>query len=282
MHRLSDGFMDCLKFGFLTGILAAVKGDHDLNLEIRDDYVNIYFKGNSLLKLTELCPSTRYKVEVHPAFSKGLILPAQLTDAHTTAEFLGRIPQLKQNVITHGKSSLEIEYEQMIIRANNFEPRNNSEYFIIDRQCTRGDARFDLTGICWDRNHRCKNQVVDLCLMEVKFALNQDIKKVHEQLTRYYQALEPIAGDVAEEHQTIFRQKLELGLYDQKSERLEAMKTLVISKDFSRFQFILVLVDYNPHSTALDLSKIRSLHFASQIKVFFGGLAMWQQNMSAP
>jgi len=48
MHRLSDGFMDCLGFGFLAGIPAAVKGDHDLNLEIRDGYLNIYFKGNSL------------------------------------------------------------------------------------------------------------------------------------------------------------------------------------------------------------------------------------------
>ncbi|HXK58866.1 MAG TPA: hypothetical protein PLP42_03135 [Acidobacteriota bacterium] len=252
-----------------------------MNLEIRDGYLNIYFKGNSLLKLNEVCPSSKYKVEVHPVFSKGLNLPPYLVDVCTTDAFLGNIPQLKQNLINHGKSSLEIEYEQMIIRANNFEPRNNTEYFIIDRQYTRRDARFDLTGICWDRSRRCKNQEVDLCLIEVKFALNQDIKKVHDQLTRYYQALEPIAGEIAEEHQTIFRQKLELGLYDQKPERLEAMKTLTISKDFSRFQFILVLVDYNPHSSKLDLSEIRRLPFAQQVRVFFGGLAMWQQKMES-
>ncbi len=279
MHKLSDVFLNCLKSGFLAGIPAAIRRDHDLNLEIRDGYLNIYFKGNSLLKLTEVYPSSKYKVEVHPAFSKGLNLPAHLVDVYTTDSFLGNIPRLKQNPVNHGKSSLEIEYEQMIIRANNFEPRNNTEYFIIDRQYTRRDARFDLTGLCWERNRRCRNQEVDLCLMEVKFALNQDIKKVHEQLNRYYQALKPIAEEIAEEHQTIFRQKLELGLYDQKPERLEAMKTLIISKDLSRFQFVLVLVDYNPHSTKLDLSEIERLSFANQVRVFSGGLAMWQKNM---
>jgi hypothetical protein len=278
MRKLSDGFMDCLKSGFLAGILQTVRDDYDLNLEIRDGYLNIYFKGNSLLKLTE-ASSTRYKVEIHKTFGTGLDLPSELTDVKTTADFLSNIPQLKQNIIRRGKSSLEIEYEQMIIRANNFEPRNNSEYFIVDRQYAVNVERFDLTGFFWDRNRRRKNQEVDLCLMEVKFALNQDIKEVRQQLARYYEALKPIAAHIAEESETVFRQKLELGLYSQASNRLEAMKTLVISRDFSRFQFVLVLVDYNPNSTKLDLGNIASLPFANQVKVFFGGLAMWQQNV---
>jgi hypothetical protein len=40
----------------------------------------------------------------------------------------------------------------MIIRANNYKPRNNSEYFIVDRQYTVDVGRFDLTGFFWDRN----------------------------------------------------------------------------------------------------------------------------------
>ncbi len=280
MRKLSDSFVDCLQSGFLAGISQVVRYDHDLNLEIREGYINIYFKGNSLLKLTE-ASSTRYKVEIHRAFATGLNLPSELTDVKTTADFVSNIPQLKQNIIQHGKSSLEIEYEQMIIRANNFEPRTNSEYFIVDRQYAVSVGRFDLTGIFWERTHRRKNQEVDLCLLEVKFALNQDIKEVHQQLARYYEALKPIAAQVAEECESIFRQKLELGLYVQAPDRLEAMKTLVISRDFPRFQFILVLVDYNPNSAKLDLNNIKSLPFANQVKVFFGGLAMWQQNVGS-
>lgn len=176
MRKLSESFMACLKSGFLVGILQTVREDHDLNFEIRAGYLNIYFKGNSLLKLTEVAP-TKYKVFIHKAFTDGLVLPSELTDVRTVSAFLSNIPQLKQNVIRHGKSSLEIEYEQMIIRANNFEPRNNSEYFIIDRQYTVSIGRFDLTGIFWDRNRRRKHQEVDLCLMEVKFALIRTLRK---------------------------------------------------------------------------------------------------------
>jgi hypothetical protein len=280
MRKLSDEFMACLTSGFLAGLLQAVRTDQDLNLEIRAGYLNIYFKGHSLLKLTQSSP-TKYTVNTHKAFAAGLNLPAELRDAKTTADFLRSIPQLKQNIIKVGKSSLEIEYEQMIIRANNFEARNNSEYFILDRQYTVSDGRFDLTGIFWHRTRRRKHQEVDLCLMEVKYALNPDIKNIHSQLARYYEALQPISGQIAEEYETIFRQKLELGLYAQSPERLAAMKTLSISRDFSRFQFIVVLVDYNPNSSQFSLAKLAHLPFARQIKVFYTGLAMWQQNVES-
>jgi hypothetical protein len=67
--------------------------------------------------------------------------------------------------------------------------------------------------------------------------------------------------------------------YDQSADRLEAMKTLKISRELSDFQFILVLVDYNPNSVQLDLSQLENLPFAKQVKIFHGGLAMWQQNV---
>lgn len=278
MRKLSDNFMSCLKTGFLTGLVQAVRNDYDLNLEIREGYLNIYFKGHSLLKLGEL-PSTRFKVTIHEKFTEELDVPSELRTEKDVATFSGLIPLLKQNMIPFAKNALEIEYEQMIIRANNYEPRNNSEYFIVDRQYTMEFGRFDLTGFYWDRKRRRKSQEVDPCLMEVKFALNQDIKDVHQQLTRYYNALKPIAGQIAEENETIFRQKLELGLYSQAQNRLDAMKTLVFSRDISRFQFILVLVDYNPNSGQFDMDTIARLPFANQVKVFMGGLAMWQQNV---
>ena len=57
IRRLSDKFFYDLKSGFLSGIIASVRTDPDLNLEIRDRYINVYYKGNSLLKLTETSPS---------------------------------------------------------------------------------------------------------------------------------------------------------------------------------------------------------------------------------
>ena len=77
----------------------------------------------------------------------------------------------------------------------------------------------------------------------------------------------------------MFRQRLDLGLYDQSPERIAAMKTLVFAKRIEDFQFVLVLVDYNPFSRKLDLDKLAALPFADQIRVFHGGFAMWRRNL---
>jgi hypothetical protein len=221
----------------------------------------------------------RYKAEIHKKFLEGVTMSLDFTKS-TTPQFVKNIPLIKENIIKHGKRSLETEYEQMIIRANNFERRNNTEYFVVDRQYTVKEGRFDLTGFYWERKGRRRNQEVPVCLMEIKFALNQDIQLVHEQLAKYYEPIKNKAADIAEEMETVFKQKLALGLYDQPIERLNAMKTLTFSRDINNFQFILVLVDYNQNSRLLALEKIRKLPFANQIKVFYSGFGMWQHNVS--
>jgi len=168
----------------------------------------------------------------------------------------------------------------LIIRANNYEPRNNSEYYILDRQLTAGKAgRFDLTGIYWGRAQRRKGQEVPLCLMEVKFALNPDIQNLHEQIGRYYDAIREQASVMAEEAEEMLRQKIELGHINQPANRLEAMKTLTISRDIGKFQFMLFLIDYNPHSSLLNLEKINRLPFAHQLRIYRGGFALWHANL---
>jgi hypothetical protein len=277
MRKLSDEFMCKLKHGFLSGIVQRVKDDKDLDLQIRDNYLNLYYKGNSLLKLSE-ASHNHYRVDIHQKFLGGSPVP-DLTCQETVAFFLGRIPDLKANIIRYGRSSLELEYEQLIIRANNQERRNASEYFIVDRQyATGGQDRFDLTAVFWDRKARRRGQEVFPCFMEVKFALNTDIATVHQQLRRCYEAICEDPPSMAQEAEIIFRQKLDLGIYDQPENRIEAMKTLRFSEDIDRFQFILVLVDYNPYSSLLDLKNLAELPFANQVKVFHTGFAMWETN----
>lgn len=277
MRKFSNNFLECLKTGFLSPITKSVIDDPDLVLDIRDGYINIYFKGNSLLKLNDTT-STTYKAEIHEKFLVGINLDLYITEDNVR-HFVKAIPLIKQNISNHGKRSIEIEYEQLIVRANNDEQRNNSEYFIVDRQYFVKEGRFDLTGIFWDRRHRVKGQEVPVCLMENKFALNTDIKDVHKQLERYYDAVKPNAASIAEEMESIFRQKLDLGLYKQSPDRLAAMKTLKFSKEIEKYQFIVVFVDFNPNSKLLDLTKLAALPFANQIKVFQTGFAMWKQNV---
>ena len=280
MRKLSTTFLNCLRSGFLSEITECVRRDPDLNLEIRDGYINIYYKGNSLLRLAEAGSPLYYKVDIHRKFSEGIRLPPDLTKSGIP-QFIENIPLLKENITRYGRRSLELEYEQMIIRANNFEPRNNTEYFVVDRQYAVKEGRFDLTGIHWARNGRQTNREASVCLLEVKFGPNQDIQFVHQQLARYYEPIRNNAAGIAEEMETIFRQKLALRLYSQPVERLNAMKTLRFSRDIHDFQFILVLVDYNHNSRFLRsaLAKIKQLPFADQVKVFFSGFGMWAQNV---
>jgi hypothetical protein len=278
MRKLSATFLNCLKSGFLSEITESVKRDHDLNLEIRDAYINVYYKGNSLLRLAEIGSLLRFKAEIEKKFLEGIQISVDFTES-TTPLFVKNIPLIKENIVKYGKSSLEIEYEQMIIRANNFERHNNTEYFIVDRQYANKDGRFDLTGFYWARNNRQKNREAQICLMEVKFALNPDIKDLHQQLNRYYQWIKNNAAQFAEEVETVFQQKLALKLYDQDADRIRAMKALHFSKNIQDFQFIIILVDYNPNSKRLSLEKVRELPFADQIKVFYSGFGMWRQNI---
>jgi hypothetical protein len=278
MRKLSTTFLNCLNSGFLSEITEYVRCDHDLNLEIRDSYINIYYKGNSLLKLAEAGFHLYYKAEIHKKFLEGISVSLDFTKS-SVPEFIKNIPLLKENISKYGQRSLELEYEQMIIRANNFEPRNNTEYFVVDRQYTLKEGRFDLTGMYWAREGRRRKQEVPVCLMEIKFALNKDIQEIHEQLARYYEPIKKNAASIAEEMESIFRQKLELKLYDQPSDRLNAMQTLTFSRDIKDFQFILVLVDYNQNSRLLALEKIKKLPFAEQIKIFYSGFGMWGQNV---
>lgn len=278
MRKLSNEFLESLKTGFLACITDSVKRDTDLVLDIRDGYINIYYKGNSLLKLKRT-GSNRYKAEIHEKFLIGVDINLDITP-DTVFQFINAIPLLKQNIIDLGKRSLEIEYEQLIVRANNNEPRNNSEYFIVDRQYAVAENRFDLTGIFWERGRRRKEDEVQICLMEIKFSLNSDIKEVHNQIKRYYKAVKPLAAKISVEMEEIFQQKLELGLYQQPESRLATMKSLKFSRDIDDFQFIVIFVDYNPNSKLLDLSKLATLPFADQIKVFYTGFAMWQQNVT--
>jgi hypothetical protein len=277
MRKLSPTFIANLTDGFLAPLHQKVLTDNDLDLQIRDNYLNIYFKGNSLLNLKEV-NEAYYTVTIHPKFVADMAIP-DLNSAESVSAFLQAIPHLKENIIQHSRSSLEIEYEQLIIRANNREKRNSAEYLIIDRQYAIAQMRFDLLGVYWPSVGRRSGQTVAPCLMEVKFALNSDIRQVHEQLARYYDQIREKAADIAQEAQTMFHQRLDLGLYTGPQSRLNAMKTLTFAHEVQLFQFIIILVDYNLHSTLLNLDDLAALPFANQIKIFHSGFAMWGQNL---
>jgi hypothetical protein len=169
----------------------------------------------------------------------------------------------------------------MIIRANNQEPRNTTEYFIVDRQYAETSQRFDLTGLFWSRQGRGRNRKASPVLIEVKFALNADIKHIATQVEGYYASISDKIDDFAKEIKSLLTQKIDLGLFKDSQNRLDAMKQLEISTDQKDLQIILGLIDYNPGSTLFDPDSIRTLPFANQIKIFRSGFGMWLESMES-
>ena len=281
MRGLSPDFMEELKSGFLSGIIQKVRKDKDLDLQIREDYFDIYYKGNTLLRLKKV-PQKKYRVRIDGKFKSSLNIPDRLLDIETTEQFLSNIPALKENINKKARSNLELEFEQELIRANNYEKEINSEYFIVDRQYVDAQKRFDLTGFLWERDKRHnKKLIVPLCVMEIKYSLKGGINKVHEQISEYYKSIKKDTAEKAEEAKKVFGQKLELNLINHK--RVEALKTLSFSENIEDYQFIIVLVDYNPNSRLLKdaINKLKTLPFAKQIKIFRCGFAIWQQGLDS-
>ncbi|MFC1994305.1 MBL fold metallo-hydrolase [Chloroflexota bacterium] len=291
-RALSTSFLASFnsKDGLFNPIIELVRKNKDLNLELRgqlsdpnkpeiapaDEAIGIYYKGNSILGL-----HSNHRVDIHNAFTDGLDIPKYLITPTDVQEYLSFVPTLMYRISSRSKTSMEIEYEQMIIRANNLEKRNNSEYIILTSQYTIGKDRLDLLALKWLRRGRGgENPVGQLALIEVKYALNTDIKDADKQLSRYYAHIKRNLDTICTEMELIFNQKLTLGLIERTPQQIAQLQKLKLSRDINKVEMILYLVDYNPNSIFKNrmISKARLLPFSNQIRIQFGGLAMWDQS----
>jgi hypothetical protein len=276
MRVLDKKFVHDLKPGGLfSPIVEAVINDTSLDFEIRDGYINIYFKGNSVLKLNE-----NRTYEVHKKFLTGTgVTKTNFSSSTDVSDFLNILPTIKSNVISvkSKRPTLEIEYEQLLIRSNNLNKNVNSEIFLTDRQYADNinNSRFDLSGFYWSRKTRKRNQTVPLTFIEVKYSLNSDILDIDKQIDKYYNAVNSNISEIASETEYLKDLKIELGLIKQDNDRLDALKTLKISDKIQDAKFIIALIDYNPNSKLFDKTKLKTLPYSNQIEIFNCGLAIW-------
>jgi hypothetical protein len=271
---LNSIFFTDLYEGRLASLTKIIRDDIDLDLQIRKGYINVYFKGNSLLKLEKT--RSGYASEIHPKFL-GNFAPFDFESDHEVERFAASIPSLKSNINVFGSSSLELEFEQLLIRANNREKRNNTEYFFVDRQYVSGKERFDLMGFYWARSNRGQNRKVQPCMVEVKYGLNSDISQLAAQIDRYHFHIQERAGFIVDELEANFEQKRDLGMYTLTKEQESAMKDLEFCRNPKDFLYVLALIDFNPHSKLFSPETFLGKVYRDQIRIFSCGLAMWDQ-----
>ena len=261
MRGLSDAFMASLQTGELAGLLRAVKLDDTLCLEIRGEYINVYYRGGCLFKVS--CDYTfafdeSYFGKKSWPFGK----PA------TTEEWLSVIPQLKAAIDSyfcrgkdkseqeeHGVDKAEREVQQMILRDNtNSRIANETDYFITDIEYTGQGFRFDMVAAKWLAGHRQWGYKAGLSIIEVKYGDKSLDERPGPGLYKHTQDVIALLEDeeklrnLIDETNTLANQKRMLGLFPQ----LDARNTheIAIPEDCKK-EFIFILVNTNPRSKKL-------------------------------
>lgn len=281
-------FFEELKEGIFKPLINRVRHDKDLDLEFRGTYINIYFQGHSILKLFNTG-----KVQIDPEFKRNLVnLPEKLKTGDDVASFLTQLPQIKDNVVYHPRAeddnkrisrSIELEFEQLLIRANNLEKRNNSDYIVIDRQyvVNKGKDRWDLIALRYSPKGNPRGY---LSIIEVKYAQNPDIKDIKAQVERYGDYLENHFSEIRSDMTEVLNQKLDLNLIVRSPERLEWLKRLCLNKGIENTietaEILVYLIDYNVKSKLKNLAEEKGRpKFKGKVRITYGGLALWSDNL---
>ena len=204
-------------FKFFDSLIKGFKGE--LDIAIRNNYFNIYYRGNSLARVT-FRPKNKYEVAINKGFfentsaatdgrfskrTKGdyvyLIVTSKLLHPllkrkHLN-EFASRIKQVKHQE--------EIVFEQTLIADN----RNRQDFIFIDRQVTDGNRnRLDLLALLRQKGNKYRFMAI-----EVKLGNNSELSEdVAAQLQRYVTHMEEAFGDYRTCYEKNYEQKRQLGL----------------------------------------------------------------------
>jgi hypothetical protein len=243
--------------GLLQPILQRVRLDESLMLAIRDNYINIYYRGGNLLRVKEQTNGT-YTSFFDEKYRKHIKLPsATIKSTAEATAWVDAFPYLKEAIdlflSIHNKP--EREFQQVVARENNFSTiSNDSEYFISDIEFADSvlSARFDMLAIRWLASERKNGSNCRPALIEMKYGDGalagksgllehlQDMHKLISDKNKYEALLQTITSQ--------FEQLADLGLLNFKRCKKETKIELVAA---TKPEVIFVLANHNPRSTTL-------------------------------
>lgn len=219
-RAISELMLDDFLTGCLNPLLDAVKADDTLDLELRGNFVNIYYRGGSLFKVSECKGSYSIYFDNKYCTSRSTILPS----APSISEAVKNIPFYKQAMDWwfHDHPKYEREFQQVILRENNNHGKisGGTDYYIADIEFADENARFDMVALKWLSKGaiRRNTKKISLALIEVKYgdgALNGSagIKKHLDDFQSFLNDKKKVSA-FCEDMSKVFWQKCKLGLVD--------------------------------------------------------------------
>lgn len=253
---LSPEFLAALQSqtGMLSPLLRRIRADRTLCLEIREDYINVYYRGGSLLKVSR--SGSRYDAYFDTNYLSDRRPPAlpgsPLTDRVDVEAWMDAIPRLKDAMdLFLAANSKERDLQQLVLQENNFgRLARDTDFYICDIEYQTGaQNRFDMIGVEWPSTPTARKQEDErrLAIVEVKLGdaalrdpagLHAHVRDVNEHLADASAVLSLKAEMVQ-----VFNQKRRLGLVE-------------CDKDLRSFSselplLILLLANHDPEKTVL-------------------------------
>ncbi len=211
-------------FRFLFGLIRNSYGDLDLRL--RDNYFNLYYRGNSMLKVD--FQQSDYKISIHRKFCSGVFegadprlesivensykpreyvyyyVPPSLLHVFVQRAHLDRLASRIKNV----NQGEETTFEHALITDN----MNRQDYMIIDRQITEPGLgyRMDLLGLS-----QREGSTYSLEVIEVKMGNNRDlVGPVGDQIETYVQHVRDNVEEWASSYEQTYYQLRQTDIFD--------------------------------------------------------------------
>lgn len=271
MRCLSNNYMNELMNGFLSGLVELVKSDDTLDMQIREDSINIYYRGVNALRVSQpKSKTTGYDVFFDPQYQKlpsnfsqqllgcHLVLfgPSNVHDRAGIEQWIKAIPNIKQ-VINYWFGSVKNQNErvaqQRIVWENNRSCiANSTDYFICDVEYdNHADARFDLVAYHWPSNAPSRKSPPEgLAVIELKYGDNAMTGKAgicsHIRKTNTYFSDPANRVKFYDEMAIVFEQKKRLGLI-----QFSGLKNFGKISPPEKVPFILACANHDPASRKL-------------------------------
>lgn len=252
-RHISEKMLNAFLSGELSSLLEAVKKDDTLDLELRGDSVNIYYRGGSIFKIEE--KDNVFSISFDTNYcTKG---STSLIWNPAPAEAVANLPFYKQVMDWwfHEHPKYEREFQQVIARENNNHGKisNGTDYYIADIEFADGNARFDMVALKWLSKGAVRKDTskVSLALIEVKYGdgalkgtagIEKHLKDFQSFLSNT-EKLEDFCWDMSQ----VFAQKCKMGLVDGLNEKQYDVKISSLNPEV-----IFIFANHDPESKILS------------------------------
>jgi hypothetical protein len=262
-RQLSKTFFNDLESGLLVDIIKRIKSDDTLLLALRGKYINIYYRGGSLLKIEANETANNYRAFFDVEYNKSELplpkVPYFLNNASDVITWIEAFPKLKEimDFFFASRSKLEREFQQLVARENNCSSiSNETEYFITDIEFAEAGlgARFDILALRWLANERKNGSKCRVALIEMKYG--DSALSGNSGLINHLQDMETFLKDSVKYQSLLgtmsaqFNQLAKLDMIN--FNRSNNVTNIELSADGNKPEVIFLLANHNPRSSKLE------------------------------